>query len=371
MRLQARACVAIVLAAVMVLTGCQSEINLFNLPAAWRAEPAAAENVLTAGNIAEVRDQTRWLVSLGPVVAMTYSPTEDHIASLGEDRIVRIWDASTGRLLDELHEHDNLGFGLVYSPDGRLLLSTGGAVGQDTRLWDLRSKQEVMTTSTDGYYIFDAAWAPDGDGFAIVSNGSSRLYLYETRSYDRMQRRPSGIALTAVTYGEDYLAVTNSIGSTFVYTYKEPEVYRLLREMRYDINVDRSVEDDVPGRDLEFSSGDELLANCYQNGVVEVWRTADWDMVTTFEAHEFVKNRLLGCRDGAFTFNGDVYLTVGDDRFLRAWNPHTGEMLAQWEFPVPLRTVAVSAGGDQIAVGTADGTLFLMALPSAPTSANR
>jgi len=370
MRLRTGTLVVAALVIMLVLAGCESGVNLFTLGGRDFTR-TAAEGVLTIDNIAQMRDQTRWLVSLGPVVATVYSPAEPHIATLGEDRIVRIWDANTGRLLDELFEHENLGFGLTYSPDGRYLLSAGGAVGQDTRVWDLRSKQQVMTTSTDGYYIFDVAWAPDEDGFAIVSNGSSRIYLYETRTYDRLQRRPSGIPLTAVAYSEKYLAVTNSIGSTYIYSYKEPELYALLREMRYDINVDRAVEDDVPGRDLEFSPGDELLANCYQDGVVEIWRTSDWEKVSTFKAHEFVKNRVLGCRDGAFTFGGDVYLTVGDDRFLRAWNPLTGEKIAEWEFPISVRTVAVSTGGDQIAVGTADGTLFIMGLPETPTSANR
>lgn len=360
-----RSGIVLIVLAALALVGCGAELRPLARPAGSAGPRAAAEHVLTAGNVGSMQELESWRVALGPVVATDYSPSEEHIATMGADRIVRVWDAGTGRMLDELHEHIRLGQALAYSPDGSQLLSGGGTMGQDIYLWDLSTGEAIVTASTDGFFVYDAAWAPAGEQFIVVSQGSSRMYIYETAQYEHINHRSSGIPLSAVAHGADYMAVANDIGNTYVFRYEALQIYEPVHLMRYDVNIDFRYEDDVPGRDLEFSAGDKLLANCYGNGVVEVWRSDDWERVSTFQAHEFVKGQVLGCRDGAFSHGGDVYFTVGDDSTLRAWDPLTGEKLAEWTFAIGAHTVSVSAGGDHVAVGTADGMLHLFSLPEA------
>lgn len=326
-------------------------------------EQEIAPAALNRENVTRMEEQENWVVSLGPVLAMAYSPTDNRLATQGADLIVRVWDTQTGRMMGELFEHQRPGWGLAYSPDGRYLLSAGGAVGQDTILWDVERGEAISTTSTDGLFVYDVAWAPDGSQYLVVSSGSSRLYVYETSTGIRTQHRPSGISLSALAHGEHYLATTNSIGTTYVYNFAGSQVYEQIRMMRYDVNVDRLVEDDVAGRDLEFSPDESLLANCYIDGMVEIWRTSDWERVSKFEAHQYVNREKLGCADGVFSAGGDVYFTGGDDGALRAWDPLTGELLVEWQFPMEVRRVAVSPEGDRLAVGLANGVVYFYALP--------
>ena len=59
----------------------------------------------------------------------------------GNDRVVRLWEASTGRLVHELTGHQNQVYSLDFHPDGQTLI-TGDLLGS-IRQWDLATGKAV------------------------------------------------------------------------------------------------------------------------------------------------------------------------------------------------------------------------------------
>src|SRR5262249_4421916 len=52
------------------------------------------------------------------IYALAFSPDGKTLASCGYDRLVKLWDVATGKLLRDLKDHSDAVYGLAFSPDG-------------------------------------------------------------------------------------------------------------------------------------------------------------------------------------------------------------------------------------------------------------
>lgn len=134
----------------------------------------------------------------GRVLEVAYSPDGNWIASGGEDRDIRIWDAETGELDRVLVSHTGAVNHLAWSPDSRYLASCtggkgGGAWVQDgtLRVWDVRLAQ-LVRTERDMRNLSGLRWSPDGRLFA-ASQGNE-IVVCEVRQWKERHRFDAGRA---------------------------------------------------------------------------------------------------------------------------------------------------------------------------------
>ena len=86
----------------------------------------------------------------GLVLGVAVSPDGSRLASVGEDKTVRVWESATDREVLDLRGHTEWSQGVAFSPDGLRLASAGG--DGTVRVWDatpLRGDeaQEAFTLS--------------------------------------------------------------------------------------------------------------------------------------------------------------------------------------------------------------------------------
>src|SRR5262245_43042388 len=146
--------------------------------------------------------------------AISFSTDGNVLATAGDDKTVRLWDAATGKPLHTLKSHTLRVGALAFSPDGKLLASAGA---EDTRpgaselkLWDAKSGKVL-------HEIFEKEHRSDGDaappvpflafspdGALLVFPGKSRtLCLWDVKVQKEKWSLKIGLVPSTAAFSPD------------------------------------------------------------------------------------------------------------------------------------------------------------------------
>jgi hypothetical protein len=94
--------------------------------------------------------------------SLAVSPNGGLVASSAEGGQVRFFDPLKGELIESVQGHLNAVFGIAFSADGRWLISASGG-REAVKLWDVGTRQELLTLGGTGSFLKAAKWSADGD----------------------------------------------------------------------------------------------------------------------------------------------------------------------------------------------------------------
>jgi WD40 repeat protein len=265
----------------------------------------------------------------GMVTSLAFSPDGKLLASSGYDLFIKFWDATSGGLLGQTKVADTPN-SLDFSPDGSKLA--------------VASNLEIILIDTASRQISESIQETGGDRLVFSPDGSS-VYVHSSGSIKIVDPNAKIVTLT---FPDPFTLVpTLSVaadGSVIGVTYETPEtveVFAVAPDGAQIITstIDRTLEgtagaenirlaswDPKSGkyvsevkfssglvRAIKYSPGENLLA-LGNGGELWLWDTTGWQVQEKLAGH------IGDIMDLAFTPDGKKLLSAGSDGTIRVWS---------------------------------------------------
>jgi WD40 repeat protein/class 3 adenylate cyclase len=326
---------------------------------------AGTDDTFKTWDLGPTREVYTYNLLHAAVGRVAFSPDGRYLAAAVmmdvKDGVVRIWDRSTGKLVSELSTdsphpwHD----GLAYTPDGKYLAA--GAQDGVWTLWDLTSRQPVVTIAAHTAMIIGLAISPDGhylatasfDGTAKIWNISKTLQTSEPPelvvTFTKHIRQGATAAnwVQDIAFSPDGQLVASAGDMLRVW---DP----FTGQERFTFPV---AEGGGNMSGVAFSPDGKLIAGAQLNGVIRVWEVSTGKLVYGLIGHS------AGVFDLKFSPDSTLLVSASFDLLTKIWDMKTGQEVATlYGNTGRVMGAAFSPDGTQVATGGDDGTVRLYAV---------
>ncbi|KIJ51697.1 hypothetical protein M422DRAFT_244028 [Sphaerobolus stellatus SS14] len=299
----------------------------------------------------------RWQILRGHddiVTSVVYSPDGKFILSGSRDHTLRLWNASTGQSVGEpLRGHTDRIFSVAYSPDGKHIIS--GSSDKPIHIWNGSTRQPVGEPWLLDKSVFSVKYSPDGK-YIISGSADNTIHIWNANA-----RYPEGEPLKG---HDDWVTSV---------AYSSSGTVKLCAELRLRYVGDNGTNCiwNVGTRQLVGTPfKDEIYiftsVECSPDEQYIVSASSDYNICTwNISTRQLVGEPLRGHKDNissiAYSPDGKYIVSGSDDNTIHIWNASARQPIGE-----PLKghdhwinSVSYSPDGKYILSGSYDHTIHI------------
>ncbi|HEV3260479.1 MAG TPA: sigma-70 family RNA polymerase sigma factor [Gemmataceae bacterium] len=258
---------------------------------------------------------------LGPhkASAVAFSADGKFLAAGGEDKTIRLWDPTTGRLLHRLERHPASASRLAFSPAGNVLASANE--DNTVRLWDVTMRKELHRFAAQ--HPSALAFSDDGKLLASGSWDDNTIRLWDAASGKELHRlaarggKHSVVPCLSFSPRGKVLASGHTGGMIVLW---DPVAGKVIRQWRaHDLWV----------TSVAFSpDGGTLLSGAVREDALRLWDVSTGKEVRPLTGHHAQVDLLAFSPDGKTLFSG------AQDKQMLRWDLATGRQRRWFDWHV-------------------------------------
>ncbi|GAB4430412.1 MAG: hypothetical protein Kow0031_11260 [Anaerolineae bacterium] len=277
--------------------------------------------------------------------AVAFAPDGQTVLSGSADGTARLWDAASGRQLQEFRGHEDEVNSVAFAPDGRTVLT--GSADRSARLWDVKTGQELRQFSEPDGSGVSVAFAQDGQSALTGSYLGGVLHRWDVETGALQQTFTTSDApeINGVAFSPDGRQVAAALGVGQIVRLWDTASGELLQTFTGSSDGVLAVAFSPDGQTL-VSGGYDKSARL-------------WDIVTGGEIRRF-EGHTDAVESVSFSPDGRTLITASDDGTARLWDVSTGQELRHLAGHTnPVSGAAFAPDGKTIATASFDQTIKL------------
>jgi WD40 repeat protein len=295
-------------------------------------------------------------------MCVAFTPDGKGLVVGGLDGTLRLWDIATGNVLQLFEAYKQPVYSVAVSPDGKYLLSGGQDAERVVRLWDIKTGEEAKRFLGVNDLVLAVRFTRDGNQ-VLASDTSTVLHIWD-RATARIAARiqvPAGYIWDAAFApdGEHVFTATSNDDRALRLWSLPPSGKKPPDEVVVEPPIKegkgRIWKHPGPVRRLAVSpNGTKVLTSCWDQPVVRLYDVKSGKLIHELRGHA---NNVGAV---AFSPDGKHAVSVSDDpkTSVIRWDLETGKEIRRCPLPGQVWHVALHPNGKWAAAAGSDGVFL-------------